>query len=458
MATDQDTAPPAPEAGQPGAAQPWPSKFQSGYSLFVLTIVVMFTVLDRQILALMIDPIKADFHISDTQAALLIGAAFSLTYALAGMPIARYADRTNRRNLIAVCLAFWSACTMACGVAQGFGSMVLARIGIGVGESGYGPATWSIVTDSFPRERVAFATGTLGIGAQAGIGLASLAGGAVLAFVEHLPPMDLGILGTIRSWQWAFIIVGLPGLLWTLAVLTIREPARRGLAVGSKPKTVPVREVVQWMIDDWRSYIGVIGGSCMKTLLAVGPATWGVTFLHREFGWALSKAGIASGIVTLIAAPVAMVLGGKLSEYWTRKGRADANLRIVYYGLLGSVPIFAITPLLGDPWLVLIGNGIATFVGTLGFGPGVAAFQIITPNVMRAQVSSVHQFSSNVIAFMLSPLIVALFTDYLFHDEGALKYSMALNAVIMGSLAILVTWQGLKPYARSYQRAVERGF
>ena len=134
--------------------QAWPTSRQAHYSLFVLTVVVMFTVLDRQILALMIEPLKADFGISDTQAALLLGAAFSLTYAIAGLPIARLADRMNRRNLVALCLAFWSAATMACGTAQSYTSLLLARMGIGIGESGYGPASWSIVSDSFRREKV----------------------------------------------------------------------------------------------------------------------------------------------------------------------------------------------------------------------------------------------------------------------------------------------------------------
>ena len=145
--------------------QPWPSARTSAYTLFVLTIVVMFTVLDRQVLALMIEPVKADFGISDTQAALLLGAAFSVTYGIAGLPIARIADTWNRRNLVAICIAFWSISTMACGIAQSYTQIFLARLGIGIGESGYGPATWSMVTDSFPREKVAFGTATLSIGA-----------------------------------------------------------------------------------------------------------------------------------------------------------------------------------------------------------------------------------------------------------------------------------------------------
>src|SRR5687767_10201646 len=150
-----DTPPPA----------PWPDRRAAAYTLFVLTVVVLFTVIDRQVLALVIEPVKQDFGLSDTQASLLLGAAFSLTYAIAGLPIARIADSHNRRNLVALCIAFWSGATVACGLAQSYFQLFLARLGIGIGESGYGPATYSIVTDTFPRERVAFATGMLHLGA-----------------------------------------------------------------------------------------------------------------------------------------------------------------------------------------------------------------------------------------------------------------------------------------------------
>jgi hypothetical protein len=192
----------------------------------------------------------------------------------------------------------------------------------------------------------------------------------------------------------------------------------------------------------------------MKQLVVAGPSTWGVTYYHREFGWSLAQAGITSGIVTLIVSPPAMILGGKLSERWTRNGRPDANLRIVVVGLTFSVPLLVLYPLMPYPYLALGLQALAVFIGALGFGPGVASFQVITPNRMRAQVSSLSQFSTNVIAFALSPLIVALFTDYLFRDPQALKYSMSLSALTMGVLALMVTTQGLKPYARSYERAV----
>jgi MFS family permease len=449
---------PETESTSTAQSQAWPSQRDAYYSLFVMTIVVMFTVIDRQVLNLMIEPMKADFKISDTRVALLIGAAFSITYGLAGIPLARIADIANRRNLIAASLAFWSLCTLGCSVAQNYAGMFLARLGIGIGESGYGPASWSIATDNFPREKVAFATGTYGLGAMAGVGLASFLGGAVIGLVADLPELPLPFGGVIRPWQWAFVIVSLPGLLWTLMVLTTKEPPRRGVAAGEKPPSVPVGEIVRWLINDWRTYVAVIGGSAMKVLVATGQLTWGVALFQREFGWALSKAGMVMGAMTLLVSPIAMILGGKLSERWARGGRSDANLRIVIYALLGSVPVLAIAPLLPSPYLVLAATAIGTFVSTLGYGPGLASFQVITPNRMRAQVSSLTLFGTNVIAFALSPLIVALFTDYVFKDESALKYSIALSTAIMGVLALVVTAQGLKPYARSYERAVRENF
>lgn len=450
---DEATVTPA-DGTEAAGGQPWPPRKDAYYSLIVMTIVVMFTVLDRSVLALLIDPIKQDFGITDTQVALLLGAAFSLPYGICGIGIARIADRTNRRNLVAVCIAFWSAATVACGMAQGYAGLFLARIGIGIGESGYGPASWSIATDNFPREKVAFATGTYGIGAMMGTGLALFLGGTVLHLVSGIPPVEIPGIGIIRPWQWTFVIVGAPGLLWALVVLTTKEPPRRGVAPGQKAVSVPVKEVTRWVLDDWRTYLAVLGGNCMKALILAGPATWGATFLHREFHWDLSKVGIVSGSITLIVSPIAMILGGKLSEYWTKQGRNDANLRIVFFGLIFSIPLLVIAPLMHTAYGFLGVNALASFIGTLGFGPGIAAFQVITPNRMRAQVSSVSQFGTNVIAFSLSPLIVALFTDYVFRDEGALKYSMVMNAVIMGTLAILIVWQGLKPYARAYDRAV----
>jgi MFS family permease len=432
--------------------QPWPKPRQAGYTLFVLTIVVMFTVLDRQVLSLMIEPVKAQFGISDTQAALLLGAAFSITYGIAGLPIAKIADTWNRRNLVAICIAFWSLATMACGLAQTYAQLFVARLAIGIGESGYGPATWSMVTDTFPRERVAFGTSMLSVGALVGTGLALLVGGGALALVAHLPVFEVPFIGVhIKPWQWPFIIVGAPGLIWALVVMSLKEPVRRGFAT-THGRVVRSVDVVRYMAADWRTYVAVIGGTAMKYLMSIGSGQWLPTLFRREFGWELSRIGVTLGLITLVASPIGLLLGARLSERWTRLGVPGANLRIVFFSLCVSVPLAIIYPLIPNPYVLLCLHGTSLFVAALGTGPAVAAFQVITPNQMRAQVSSVSQFSTNVLAFALGPLIVALFTDFLFKDTHDLKYSMSLSAAILGPLTIVAVAQGLGTYARSYER------
>jgi MFS family permease len=423
--------------------------------VFVLTVVVMFTVLDRQVLALMIEPVKKDLSITDTQVSLLLGAAFSLSYAIGGLPIARLADRLNRRNLVATCLAVWSAATMACGMVHGYFGLLLARMGIGIGESGYGPAAWSIVSDSFRRERVAFATGILGIGAMAGTGVAMLLGGLALQMVQGFPT-ELPIIGSMHPWQWTFIVVGAPGMLWALVMLTTREPARRGS--GGARRAVPIADVARFMGREWRMYLATIGGTCMKNLLALGPNLWMPSLMVREFGWSVPRAGIYLGVITIICSPIGMITGGKLAEAWARRGRSDANLRIVLYALYLAVPVSILTPLMPTAPLVLAVYAVQMLATGLGFGPGIASFQIVTPSAMRAQVGSVMQFSANVLAFAVSPLIVALFTDYLFHDPAQLKYSIALSTVLFGPLAIVIVVQGMTAYRRCYEHAVRENY
>jgi MFS family permease len=196
----------------------------------------------------------------------------------------------------------------------------------------------------------------------------------------------------------------------------------------------------------------------MKVLMSIGANQWMPTFYYREFGWKLADVGLIIGTMTLIVAPIALITGGKLSEYWMRRGKQDANLRIVLYGLIALVPISIITPLMPNPWLVLTLQAVTLFLSAIGTGPAIASFQIITPNRMRAQVSSVSQFSTQVIALAIGPLIVALFTDYLFGDANHLKYSLSLCSAVLGPLTILLVFMGLKPYAKAYERAVREGY
>jgi len=205
------------------------------YVVGLCMIAYIFSFVDRQILALMIEPIKADLQISDTQFSLLHGLAFSLFYAFMGMPIAYLADRFSRPKIIAVGVVFWSLATAACGMSKNFLHMFLARIGVGVGEAALSPSAYSMFSDMFPKEKLGRAVGIYSIGSFVGGGLAFLVGGYVIAMLKDMNTIEVAVLGAMKAWQLAFFIVGLPGIVVGLLIwLTVRDPARKGLQVDAQ--------------------------------------------------------------------------------------------------------------------------------------------------------------------------------------------------------------------------------
>jgi len=215
----------APSAEAPARSGAWPSPVRAWYTLVILTIAFMFSILDRTILSLMIEPIKKDLVISDFEVSLLLGPAFVMIYAFSSLPISRIADWASRKVIIAAGLAFWSFATACCGLAQSYWPLFIARTGVGAGESSFAPATYSILADLFPREKLAIATGFLSIGYSYGAAVALILGGAVIGLVRNMPNTVVPGLGVIHPWQWTFIIVGVPGILLALFFqATVRSP------------------------------------------------------------------------------------------------------------------------------------------------------------------------------------------------------------------------------------------
>lgn len=191
----------------------------------------------------------------------------------------------------------------------------------------------------------------------------------------------------------------------------------------------------------------------IKVLLSFGMSLWLPTFFIRTYGWSASQIGYSQGLIMLIVAPFGLGLGGWLAGWYARRGYDDANIRIVLIASIGILPLSILFPLMPDPRYALALYGLNYFVAMIGVGPGNAALQIITPNQMRGQVRALYQFVFNIIGYALGPLFVALFTDYVFGAEASLRYSMSTAAVIVGPLAVLITWYGLKPYGLSVVRS-----
>jgi len=430
------------------------------YAVAVFNIALISSFIDRQILSLLVGPIKADLQISDTEMSLLMGFAFALFYVFVAIPIARLADIKSRRLIIGVGIALWSLMTVMCGIAKNYWQLFIARVGIGVGESTLSPAAISMLSDMFPKDKLPLATSLMGMGSSLGMAFALLLGGLVINLVSGTPEVTLPLLGTIRSWQLVFIIVGLPGLPIACLIYTIREPQRRGVlrlaGQGSdkgKPQALPIRDILKIILRDRRTYLPIFVALAIKSLQGFGISMWVPTFFMRTYGWDAGFVGMTQGFVTLIGAPLGMVFGGMLASWYVRRNYNDANIRVVLIAAIMVLPFIVLYPLMSSPWVALALYGGNMFFSSMSAGPAAAALQMIAPNQMRAQILAVYYFILNLVGYGLGPTAVALLTDYVFGREDALYLSMSLLAIILGPLAVIVTWYGLKPYGESVARA-----
>lgn len=442
---------------------PWPSPIRAWYAVGVFTIVTIFAFIDRQILVLLVDPIKADMGISDTKMSFLLGFAFVMFYAFLSLPIARLADVTTRKNIVAVGVALWSIMTAMCGLAQNYWQLFVARMGVGAGEACNGPATFSLIADSFPPEKLAKATAVISSGFFIGNGVALIVGGAIIEMISRMPNFVLPVIGEIRPWQATFIVVGLPGVVLALLVKTVQEPRRRGVinpldekGKPTKLKSLPLKDIFNWLRGDWKTYVPMYGGMALRAMYGIGAAVWIPVFFTRTYDWSIAQVGLGVGLVQLIIAPIGLISGGYFAEWLAKRGYDDANMRVTLISTVATVPTSILFPLMPNGYWSIGLYALNSFLVSLSPGPQNAALQTVTPNQVRAQATAMFLFLFNLIGFGLGPLLVALYTDYLFGSEDMLRYSLSLNYAVLGPIACFIFWYVLKPYRASVQRARER--
>ena len=426
--------------------KPWPSAKAGWYTVFVLSLTLLVNFLDRGILTLLVPQIKADLQLSDTQMGIIMGFAFVFFYMMAGLPIARYADKGNRRNLIAVGLALWGGATALCGLAKGFGSLFLFRIGVGVGEACTGPATYSSLGDYFPPNKLPRAISVLNLGNLIGSGLAMLIGGSIIGLLSTLPPVTLPFYGELKTWQLSLILVGIPGLFVALLMLTVKEPERR--VTGDAPS---LKQVFAFLSEQRWLYGPLILGIALNTIAYVGNSSWSVVFFVRTYGWSVEQIALYMGLLMLVVMPIGTLVGSFLSERMTKAGYIDANMRLVLIVLAISIPLNVAFPLMPTGEMAIALSGMTMFLGAVIIGPQNAAIQIVTPNRMRGQITAAVLFGFNVIGYGLGPVILALVTDYVFQDEMQIRYALSSTYVVIGPLALFVLWFSLKPYRKAME-------
>jgi MFS family permease len=386
------------------------------YALGLLFVVYVFNFVDRQILSILLEPIKADLGVSDTAMGFLTGIAFALFYTVAGIPIARLADRRSRRTIIAVGLFVWSAMTAASGLARSFPQLALARVGVGIGEAACTPPAHSLLADYFPPERRATALAVYGMGIHVGILFGFLVG---------------GWMNEMFGWRQAFWVVGLPGVVLAVVVrLTLREPLRGaadGLHHRASGADVPSSRDAAREIWSLRSLRHMALGAGLHSFAGYGLAAWGPAFLARVHHMGSAEIGTWLGLITGIGGAAGAILGGMLVDRLSHRDKRWA-LWIPAIASTIEVPLLIAFLLLPSVNAALLVAVPAILAGAMWLGPIFAATQNLVRPAMRALTSALMLFVVNLIGLGLGPQAVGVLNDLLAPTFGAeaVRYSLCL--------------------------------
>jgi len=422
------------------------------YVVGLLTLANISSFLDRQILSLLVGPMKRDMHLTDTEVSLLMGLSFALFYTVFGIVIGRFADRTNRRNIIMVGIMVWSFLTALCAGVKNYSQFFVARMGVGVGEAALSPSAYSMIADYFPKRKLALALSIFTMGIFLGSGLALAIGAGLVASLPTEGTVPVPLLGNIYHWQKLFLIIGLPGLLIAVLMITIREPQRKNkLKIGGADVELKLGEAIRIVSKRATTYIGICVGTAFTAFVNYGCTAWIPTYFNRTFGWPVPKAGLSYGLILLTGSVAGLLWGGWYADRLIVKGVTNGRVRI---GLIAAAAAltFSFIPLINDAEIVLALLIVPSFFLASPMGASTSAVQELMPNQVRALASAIFLFLINIIGMGLGPSFVAVFTDYVFHDESAIRFSLMALFVTGGVFALLFYLIGYRTYNKTISR------
>ncbi|WP_448661437.1 MFS transporter [Sphingomonas sp. CJ20] len=406
----------------------------TGYGWYVALLLAgahLLSFVDRFLLSLVAEPVKAALRLSDLQLGLLQGTGFALLYAVVAVPLGRMADRVHRRNLIVAGMVLWSVATMACGLADTFGTLFAARVAVGFGEAALVPAAMSLLAAIFPPRQLGRAVSLFTAGASLGKSAALIGGGAVLAAVTLAGGLALPGGEVLAPWQATFVLMGLPGLAMAALLLSVREPAR-GREVGG-----PSFGAAFAHIRSRRTAFAThVGASAIVVLLIQSIAAWAPAFYARFLSLGASQAGYAVGTATLIAAPLGHLAGGMLTDAFQARGARSPGAPVIALGLIAAIPALVVFATARSLPLSLGAYGALTFCLTLAAPASLAGLQMLAPDRVRGTVTAMFLAVTTLVGVGLGPPLIGLLSDRLEGLDTALLLAVPVLAVAGAWLAL----------------------
>ncbi len=435
---------PQPALGQrPSAAVAW-------YATVVLTLAYTFSFVDRQVLNLLVQPIKQDLALSDTSISFLQGLAFVIPYVLMSVPIGRLVDKFNRIVVLIGGVLAWSVATFACGMSNTYAQLLAARMGVGIGEASLTPAAWSLLADYFSPDKLARPVSFFLMGPYLGGGLALIGGAAVIDWSASFGEITLPGIGVVTTWQVTFMMVAAPGVAIAALLASLPNPVRRQAA--DAPAAAPSwAEVWLFLKDHARIYLAVLLGVPFLVVVLYGLQGWVPTIMVRVYGWELADAGRIYGTLALLAGSAGVLSGPVVGNWLKARGHADYPLRLGAGAAVAIVLSMATLPLQTGGVGALVCIGLASFFVTLPLALMTYVTQTVTRPDMRGVLAGMYVVGTNVIGLGLGPTLVAATTDYVLNDPDKVHISLTIVSVCVAPIAGLLLLSGMRALA-AWQR------
>lgn len=422
----------------------YPSAVYAWYVVFVLYLLYALSFIDRGIIDFLVDAIRADLGINDFYFSLLKGLSFIALYTIMGIPLGRFADSRSRRNQLAMGIALWCTMTVLCGKADSFWGLFLARMGVGIGEACLVPCAYSLISDYFSREKRSLPLTVFSSGIMFGTFAANIVGGFVSQYAFDAGPMTIPVMGYVKPWQLSFVIVGLPGILFVLAMMSVKEPTRK-----EKGGQADFQATIQYMYKNWKTYGSIIGGTTFGAMTNGAILGWLIPWFSRRFAWNNIQIGSYLGTCTLIFGSLGNFTSGALANRYIGKGK-----KAVYIKLMMAAEALVIIPILlahavDNPYWVICCVGGVIFFGGVSSGLGPASLQTITPNEMRGQVTAICFLIIGLVAANAGISAVGWLTSYVFVDDMMVRSSAVIVGLIASVFGVITLRFGLHSYERT---------